>query len=118
VFELVGEDPQNESLDLRHGLSLGGAVSQRPGQRWHLGDPTAIVFALDLNSHGLTVAPLWRSSKAFFSEDARAAADLRVALLEAPAPPVAGAVFLAAELAGAPFSAAARQRLATELATR
>jgi len=47
-----------------------------------------------------------------------AAADVRFALLDAPAPPVAGAVFLAAELAGAPLSAAARQRLATELATR
>lgn len=47
-----------------------------------------------------------------------AAADVRFALLEAPAPAVAGAVFLAAELAGAPFSAEARRRLATELATR
>jgi hypothetical protein len=43
---------------------------------------------------------------------------VRFALLEAPAPAVAGAVFLAAELAGAPFSAEARRRLATELATR
>ena len=47
-----------------------------------------------------------------------AAADVRFALLEASAPAVAGAVFLAAELAGAPFSAEARRRLATELATR
>jgi N-acetylglucosamine kinase-like BadF-type ATPase len=47
-----------------------------------------------------------------------AAADARFSLLEAPAPAVAGAVFLAAELAGAPFSAEARRRLAMELATR
>ena len=51
MFNLVGQDAENQRLHLGHGLGLGRAVGHGSGNGTDLGDPTAVLLLFDFNSH-------------------------------------------------------------------
>jgi hypothetical protein len=55
-----GNHTESQSFDPREGLVAVCTVAQDAGQSWHLGEPTAIVFAVDLNQehHARDVPPI------------------------------------------------------------
>jgi len=52
MFEPICDDPEGQCLRLGTRLRLGFGVDQHTRQGGHLGDPTAVAFALYLYPHG------------------------------------------------------------------
>ena len=49
MFEALGDHAQRQGLHAGDGLVTVGTVAQDARQTGHFGEPTAIIFALDLN---------------------------------------------------------------------
>ena len=49
VFEAFGDDSEGEGLNARDGFVMVRAIAHDAGQGGYLGEPAAIVFALELN---------------------------------------------------------------------
>jgi hypothetical protein len=50
----IGEDAEDESLDLGDGFIPGGTVGHGAGDDGNFGDPAAVLFAFDFDFHGLS----------------------------------------------------------------
>ena len=51
VFKAVGHDAEDKRLDLGDRFFPGSTIGHGAGNDGHLGDPTAVLFAFDLNLH-------------------------------------------------------------------
>lgn len=64
VLKPVGQHAEGQRLGRRECLRFGGAVGEHARQGWDLGDPAALVLALDLHgehlTHALTLPPVRR----------------------------------------------------------
>ena len=49
MLEAIGEDPEGQGLNLRQRVASVLAVGQHPRELRHLGHPTTVVFALQLD---------------------------------------------------------------------
>ena len=51
MFQAIGQDAENESLDLGDRFLPGGTVGHGAGDNGNFGDPAAVLFALDFDFH-------------------------------------------------------------------
>ena len=49
MFQAIGNDAERQGLYARDGFIAVGPVAHHASQAGHLSEPTAVVFALDLN---------------------------------------------------------------------
>ena len=52
MFETLGDHPEGQRLHMSNGLIPSSAVAKDAGQVSNLGDPTAIVFTVELDREG------------------------------------------------------------------
>jgi len=52
MFKAFRDDPESQGLNARNGLVSILAVAQDAGQRWHFGNPPAVVFTFKLDGEG------------------------------------------------------------------
>ena len=51
MFQAIGQNTENESLDLGDSFLPGGTVGHGAGDDGDLGDPAAVLFAFDFDFH-------------------------------------------------------------------
>ena len=49
MFEAFGDDSERERLNSRDGFVAVRAIAHDAGQAWYFGEPTTVVFAIELN---------------------------------------------------------------------
>jgi hypothetical protein len=54
VFQAIGEDAEDESLDLGDRFIPGGTVGHGPRNYGDFSDPPAVLFSFDFDFHGLS----------------------------------------------------------------
>ena len=51
MLQAIGQDAENEGLDFGNGFIPGGAIGDGAGDHRDLGDPAAVLFAVDFDFH-------------------------------------------------------------------
>ena len=58
MFQSIGKDTEDESLDLGNSLIPGGAIGHGAGDDGDFSEPATVLFAFDFNFHAASFDPM------------------------------------------------------------